>query len=147
MIEAKIRAWTEMSLLSGSDCIVVKRESVIFPNATITLRLAENLWQSSLANMFVYVGRKTKRTGWLACLIQTHQRHILKLRLIKQTSTLPFYLFNLNRQEFHGFVGGTGVSVMATWQQRHPNHFNWYFGISDNTPADVMLSFISWAEW
>lgn len=43
MIEAKIGAWTEMSFLSGSDCIVVKQESVIFPNATITLRLAGNL--------------------------------------------------------------------------------------------------------
>lgn len=30
MIEAKIGAWAEMSLLSGPDCIVVKQESVIF---------------------------------------------------------------------------------------------------------------------
>lgn len=38
MIEAKTGAWTQMSLLSGSDCIVVEQESVIFPNVTITLR-------------------------------------------------------------------------------------------------------------
>lgn len=42
MIEAKIGAWAEMSLLSGPDCIVVKQESVIFfPNATITLRFTQ----------------------------------------------------------------------------------------------------------
>lgn len=45
MIEAKIGAWTEMSILSGSDCIVVKQESVIFPNVIIILRLDGNLWQ------------------------------------------------------------------------------------------------------
>ena len=51
MIEAKIGAWTEMSFLSGPDCFVVKQESVISPNAIITLRLAGNK-DSLNANMF-----------------------------------------------------------------------------------------------
>lgn len=39
-------AWTEMSFLSGPDCIVAGKKFVIFfPNAIITLKLARNPWQ------------------------------------------------------------------------------------------------------
>lgn len=54
MIEAKIGAWAEMSLLSGPDCIVVKQESVIFfPECNNHTEI-----HTKIPFMFVYIGKR-----------------------------------------------------------------------------------------
>lgn len=158
MIEAKIGPWIKMSFLSGSDCIVAKQESVTFPNAIITLRLAGNLWQRfpecQHAVVCVCVGVNSSAQlsdslpKWIwsttfSCKIyrNSSKTHFL-LWLIKDSMKI---FSDLNGKELWNFMGPKKGILMA----KTPQTLKLILWNYERTSWRVtnILAFISWTEW